>query len=583
MTDRLERIESRLEALTVVVRDLQYRVVALEAARGARPETAPAPPREPDIERLEAEDTEPAPLASALALLGRSLLVLGGAFLIRMVTENGTIPPWAGVAAGILYAAVWLWLADRAAGRGAQLESVFLGVSALLIACPLLWEATTRFRMIVAEPAFAILALLSISGLWVGARHGSKWLAWAFTLFPIGTAIALFEAPRSLVPLLFFLLGIAAATSWLAAVRPIRGPRWAAAFFADFAVVALVQIAARPGGPGENYPELTLPLAILLALILPAVELLRVSEGAIQGRGPTSLFDAVQCVVAVAVGLGGALQIAGAGPARVPIAAAGLAAGAAAYFAAVSASRRGAHEDFLAFSSIGAAAVLVAAASLSGPAAAAVFLLSGLATAFASIAASRRILALHAAGHLVAAAIASGLFAASIPAFFSTTAQESAPLPVAGFALAAAGAFALLTLGEGRHERGWREALSSSVAASLALLALGVVAVLSLASFPGIGSDAARVAVLRTAILSAAAVGLAFSGRRLALKELGWLSWSVLLLGGLQVLFQDLTRGRAATIFLAFAVYGAALIATPKVLSRRRGQAAAHRAKEPAA
>ena len=58
-----------------------------------------------------------------LALVGRTLVVLGGAYLLRAITESHVVAPQAGVALGLIYGAPWLVLASRAEGRGAHLDA----------------------------------------------------------------------------------------------------------------------------------------------------------------------------------------------------------------------------------------------------------------------------------------------------------------------------------------------------------------------------------------------------------------------------------------------------------------------------
>jgi len=83
---------------------------------------------------------------------------------------------------------------------------------------------------------------------------------------------------------------------------------------------------------------------------------------------------------------------------------------------------------------------------------------------------------------------------------------------------------------------------------------------------PGPAADGAGLAALRTGVLAAAAAGLAWSGRRPPLRELSWLVYPLLGIGALKLLAEDLPRGRPLTLFLAFALYGGALIAVPRFL-----------------
>jgi hypothetical protein len=93
----------------------------------------------------------------------------------------------------------------------------------------------------------------------------------------------------------------------------------------------------------------------------------------------------------------------------------------------------------------------------------------------------------------------------------------------------------------------------------------------ALSGTPGSGADAGIVATARTSILAAAALALAWAGRRDRFREAGWLLYPVLVAGGLKLLLEDLPHSRPATLFLALAFYGGALIAAPRM--GRRGSA----------
>jgi hypothetical protein len=63
-------------------------------------------------------------------------------------------------------------------------------------------------------------------------------------------------------------------------------------------------------------------------------------------------------------------------------------------------------------------------------------------------------------------------------------------------------------------------------------------------------------------------MALAALARRPAWREAGWLVYPALGATGLKILLEDLPRGRPATLFVAFALYGAALL----VVTRRRAR-----------
>ena len=97
MPDRLSEIEARLERLEGVVRDLRL---------------ADAVPRAIGVAfglRLPAGLLQARPDAIVwLTLAGRTLMVLGGAYLLRAITESGRLSASAGVLIGLGYALAWL-------------------------------------------------------------------------------------------------------------------------------------------------------------------------------------------------------------------------------------------------------------------------------------------------------------------------------------------------------------------------------------------------------------------------------------------------------------------------------------------
>ncbi|MBW8865855.1 MAG: hypothetical protein JF610_00740, partial [Acidobacteria bacterium] len=91
--------------------------------------------------------------ATILTLVGRTLMVLGGAYLLRALTESAIWPVWFGVTVGFVYAAASLVATKRAARSTRWLSAEFHGGTAVMIALPLLWEAVTRFHLLGAVAA----------------------------------------------------------------------------------------------------------------------------------------------------------------------------------------------------------------------------------------------------------------------------------------------------------------------------------------------------------------------------------------------------------------------------------------------
>jgi hypothetical protein len=92
---------------------------------------------------------------------------------------------------------------------------------------------------------------------------------------------------------------------------------------------------------------------------------------------------------------------------------------------------------------------------------------------------------------------------------------------------------------------------------------IGVIAA-ALPGAPGHG-DAGVIATVRTSVLAAAALALAWAGRSERFRESGWLLYPLLAVGGLKLLAEDLPRSRPATLFIALALYGGALIVAPRM------------------
>ncbi len=81
-------------------------------------------------------------------------------------------------------------------------------------------------------------------------------------------------------------------------------------------------------------------------------------------------------------------------------------------------------------------------------------------------------------------------------------------------------------------------------------------------------ADLAKLAALRTAVLAASSVTLAFSSRFKRWPEARWLVYPVLILVGFKLFLEDFPNGRPVTHFVAFALVGSALILVAKLLRR---------------
>jgi hypothetical protein len=83
-----------------------------------------------------------------------------------------------------------------------------------------------------------------------------------------------------------------------------------------------------------------------------------------------------------------------------------------------------------------------------------------------------------------------------------------------------------------------------------------------------VDASAGAVATVRTAVLVGGVLLLAWVGRSDSWLEARWLAYPALAAIGLKMVLEDLPRSRPATLFLAFGLYGMALIVVPRL--RRR-------------
>ena len=579
--DEKEGLERRMLELERAVESLSVRVRSLEAGPEQSPSAASAPG---DVApgAIEPVATADATLSSERlrgvpALAGRTFLVLGGAFVIRALTESRTLSAGVGISLGILYALIWLVLADRAAASDRHLSGAFHALASALIVFPLVAEATTRFGLLAPLPAAAVLGAATALGLAVAWRRAFRTIAWITEIAALATGVALLFRARAVLPFVCFLLALAIASLLLAYGRGWRGQRWLVAVGLDLVVFLLGLLRIVP-----EHPPAWLALD---AVVLAQLGLVVVYLGAfvlrllIQGRFVTS-FAVTQTVLVTLLGFEGALWLAE--PAvRTATAVAALVAGGVLH--SVLARRQetlSGHGPAVAYFTTLATFLAAEAVRVLLPGAAfpAVWALAAVAVAALTVPGGRPVFRIHAALLTLAAAVASGLLAAAASALAAAalgawhelngTAQVVLVLVALTAALLYAGA---------RTARASSAVAAAARATALAVALVGcggwVVArlALPLAGAPGPGADPGRLAVVRTAVLVVAALLLAAAaGRFPEARELGRLAVVVLGLGGLKLLAEDLRVGRAATLVFSLVLYGVALILVPALGRRAR-------------
>jgi hypothetical protein len=342
--------------------------------------------------------------------------------------------------------------------------------------------------------------------------------------------------------------------------------RWPVALVADLMMLAL---AARVTNAHRPDPS---ALVITLQLLLLAGHLASVAARTLVRGRDVNLFEVLQTAAALGVGFGGAVYVAQAtGFGTSALAAMGLLIGASCYGVAFAFLSRqlGLRRNFYFYTSLGLILVLVSLALLlSGATAALTWTALAVLTTWLALRTSRITLNSHAAVYLLAAASASGLIGAATAALVG--APDTTWPPIAPAALAVlVGAAACWVIPMAR-------ASGTSVVAHLPRLLVTILLVWSAGGWlisliaptlPATAghADAGILATIRTSVLAAAALALAWAGRFERFRESAWLLYPLLAIGGLKLLVEDLPRSRPATLFVALALFGGALIIAPRL------------------
>jgi hypothetical protein len=563
------------QTLQAEVRELARRVACLER----RLEASPAPAEIPAEVLAEPAASGSTPLvetAGLVPLLGQSLLGLAGAYLLRALTESGSLPHQAGVACGILYSMVWLvWAARTPSAR--RVEAALRSLTSVLILCPLLWEATVRFQAVPNGMAGFLLLLFSVSGLVVSWRKDLLIVATIATLAGLGTSAGLLMATHDVTPFAAVILSIAAAVEAAACLDHWLGERWIAAVVADLTVLLATWLVTNERGLPPNYAPIS--IAALLASLSALVSIYLAStivRTLWRGRRFTG-FEIAQCAAAVAIAVNGAVRLSERDP-RLGPAIGGfiMVCAAACYLVSfLLLDRRGPHDrNFFSYSTFGLLLSLAGTGILlSGVALPAVWAVAAVAAMWAGGFHNRLTLQIHGGVYLVLALTGAGAFRQATSALL-TVAGEHQPVEAAtgAGALAALVCYAIsVRRAGGRSDARSFQALRLAVAASLVWLAAGLAAMAATGAYHEIfGGNASRAycATLRTSVLAGGALLLAWAGPRWNRIELTRLAWPLAFFGAWRLVVADWQQEGKTAFLLSLLAYGATLIMLPRLWRR---------------
>jgi hypothetical protein len=503
--------------------------------------------------------------------VGRSLLVLAGAFLLRAVTDAGTLPTSVGIGLGLVYAVGWLAAARAAARGGRSRSATFHGVCSAVIGYPLIWEAATTFKVLSPEGAVLAVASLTGVGLVIAWGCGLRSVAWVFTVAAVATTVVLVTVSPITASASGALVLLGLVTLWIARSRDWFLLPWLPALAADLFVMRTVATAASPGAAAAVPGSVPVSVAGLLVVSLVVGYVGTVAIRVLSRRRPIDAFDAVQTALVLAVGVAGVGRLASGGSGAM-LGAAVVLAGAACYAAAFTVVERdsGRGRNFVYVSTLAVVLILIGSSYL-GEAliVAGLWAVLGLLAAMLGSRLDRVTLRIHGAVFATAATIHSGLVVFSIDALAGpVTGSWRHPSASVHIVLAAVTAsMAVMASSRRRSELRWweRMPLVVLVVISAAGLCAELVRLLAAPALFDIGS-AAGLAMLRTGVVSVGALVLAALATRLEMPELRWVVYPILFALGLKIVLQDVPAGRPLSIAVAFVFYGAALILSPRLL-----------------
>jgi len=588
MDDRVERLTARLEELGATLRALEARVARLEGRplpETPAPSPLPVPEAAPPVPATSPAETAAAPLLPAgaeagltgvVALAGRGLVLLGGAYLIRALTDLHVVPAGIGVGLGLLYAAVLLFLEDRAGRSGDAPAATAYAAVATAVACPLAWEATTRIGVFSPGAGTAVLGLAGVALLCGAARRSLPAAAWLAVLGVTGAGFAILVSTMALEAVLTLflvtgLLGVVVST-----LRGWPGLAWPGALATDLIALVAAFVLGRAGGSPEGWASVSPGLTVALLVALPLLALgLTLWRTGVRKAEPAT-FDFVQPSLAVAAGIGAAAAIVpriGVSPAALGLAVLAAAALLLALDTLLPVSRR-----VSALHTTTGAVFVVAGGLLAvpGPFRAAFWSAAAVGAAVAFLRIPRKSRAFQTAVFVAASSLAAGLLPGASRFFLGGKGSEAAPvlasiLPALGAAVAAYGILAThLEPGTFR----WREDLPAVAVGTVAVLDLATVLEETIERLLVGGADVGGGSALRTITISVAAILLARFRRLRIAAPVGFLVYPLLAVAGLRIVLFDLREGRPATLFMTFAVYGAALILAPRFLRSTSGTGA---------
>jgi hypothetical protein len=554
-----------LSELTLQVQDLRQRVSNLEERLVATVAAAPKAPI--------AVPPPPASLAvppDAVAVLGRMLVAIAGAYILRALTDWGVLPAGAGVAIGLVYALVWLWVAARSPVEARFAAALSCSTSVLIMA-PLVWEATNRFKVMPSGASSAVLAAFALVAIALGSRAQHRIIGTIAGVSSIVLAIALLLARDDIVPFAVALLVIAAAVEF-AAWRGLQpGARAFAAVATDFSILLFSYLMSRPHGMPETWVPVAPHTALTLQLALALIYLGTAVGQSVVRRRTLASAEIVQTGTALLIGLGGAVWVFKEDRAvMLALRIAALVGGLAFYAVSFLLFERENKRNFRALSTFG---LLLVLAGIYLPFSRSEFWMLSCACAVACCSTARVFalptLGLHGAVYLFFGSAAASATSLPLPVFFAIGAGPPEWLVSITVLLAAAVSWVAITGTPAGASGLWRNQITSlALAAHVVWITAGlaVYGILTVWRAAGGKNSIVPADTVGTVVLTGLSLALAWAGTHWRKQELVWLLYGVMALGGYKLVVRDFINEHNLALVISLLCYGSALIVLPRML-----------------
>lgn len=566
----MDDLASALESLAKSLQALEQRVGALEQRVNGQssPANSPSIPTPaasvPDVSSSSRE-------SGWLSLLGKAMLAIAGAYVLRAATASDTIPRIPLVTVAIAYAFAWLIPAARAKTQHRLPSLVWAGTSAAIL-LPMVWELALRFRILPDALAASVLSLYVVVAAGLGWNRHFEEIGWITAGSTSIASLALAIAVHDFVPFIVTLLVIA----WVGELAVFRQRelqvRLLVAAVADVALFALIWVYSGPVSSRTLYPGVS-PLFLLMAaplfLFLYAGSIS--TRIALRGRG-ISVFETGQTLIVFVLACWSFLDF-WSGRAETVLGVLCLASAAAGYAACfIWFGRHEARRNYYVYAT-GSLGLLLAGCILSLPGIWLVISLGifAVAVGFASLRARYFALELHALAGLIVIVAMSGSFLWSGKALAGAFPGAPGGMVVLAVASAILCSIALLQI----PVQTWWHSLvvligvAASAFTSAALLVWWAVWMGTHLHVVPFTPHPQYVSVVRTIVACVVALALAWSGMKWKRKELRWLAWGALVLTAFKLMVEDMRHGHLAFAALSIFFYAATLLLVSRLIRPR--------------